>query len=355
MIIRNSGYVQDEYLPTQHVLGGTTVGGLGVFKPSPDVIFSDGHGWLESIGAERGESQANDHFESYLCTIFNVGGAISDYLWKVYGIKMDFSECIQGVFANITIGVGGTIYNSLKSFQDYGWVDENYRKFTESTSQSQCFAVVSDAIKKIAKQKLADFDVYFDLLSDSYDVPHNIIKDNLKYSEIIVAGHAWTSQDGVYISNGYRANHCFRIGDWYDGSDRIKNLFAGRKVDWSKVSLIAIDSYRFDWKNDPENDHTNVNDFLKPIHKDYQITSAYRVYLVKKKASLTSLLKFMKNLKAYMDSTGLHVWYIDNRGKQEIPLETMAEKALFMCYVKDGIIKTTSYAAISNLPNFKFF
>ena len=62
------------------------------------------------------------------------------------------------------------------------------------------------------------------------------------------------------------------------------------------------------------------------------------------------------NLVAYMDEHGLHIWYIDTkRGKQEIPLTTIAEKALFMSYVKEGIIKTVTYGEIASLTNQKFF
>jgi hypothetical protein len=322
--MRNTGLILETPNEKDHIIGGITVGGLGVEKPQPLLIFPNGHGWLDTIGAERGEVQANDHYDTYLCTIFGVAGALSDYMKKVYNYDLDISECIQGVMAGVTPGVGGTIRNSLESFRIKGWVDEGYRKFTSSTTQGQCFAVVTETIKKVAADKLKDWDVYWDLIDSSDNVPHAKIIDALKYSEVVVAGYAWASYyggQGVYDSYSNIANHCFRIGDGGNITQSVKDKFTGRGFDinWNDADLIAIDSYRYDWSKD-EPDHTEYNDFLKPLAKTFRIYSAYRIY-AKPKVSLIdqSLIGKIKSMfkKISRDIHG-SLWFIKDGKKQQI-------------------------------------
>lgn len=320
----NTGLILEAPNEKDHIIGGVTVGGILVDKPKPLIIFPDGHGWLDSIGANRGEVQANDHFDTFLCTIHGVGGALSDYLKKVYNVDLDISECLQGVMAGVTPGVGGTIRNSLESFRTKGWLEEYYRKFTSATTQSQCFSVVTQTLRDLAKKQLENWEIYWDLIDDSDNVPHAKIIDALKYSEVVVAGYAWAAYyggEGIYDSYSNTANHCFRIGDGGNLTQAVKDKFKDRQytIDWSKVDLIAIDSYRYDWsKNEP--DHTEYNDFLKPLAKTFRIYSAYRIYAKPKVSlidqSLIGKLKLMFK-KISRDCHG-GMWFIKDNKKQKI-------------------------------------
>ena len=320
----NTGYIQDTPSDKDHVLGGINILGNEVIKPQPLLIFPDGHGWLDVVGANKGEVQANDKFDTYLCTIHAVAGALSDYLKCVYNFDLDVSECIQGVLAGVTPGVGGTIRNSLESFRTKGWASENYRKFTSATTQSQCFSIVSEAIKKVAKKQLDDWDIYWDWIDPSDNVSHDKIIEALKYSEVIVAGYAWASYyggQGVYVSYSYKANHCFRIGDGGNISEETKSKFDNRgyNINWNSVDLIAIDSYRYDWSKDKP-DHTELNDFLKPLAKTFRINSAFRIY-AKPKITLIdqTLIGKIKSMfkKISRDIHGA-LWFIKDGKKQEI-------------------------------------
>jgi len=365
----NTGYIEEPYNEKDHVLGGTTVGGLQIFKPEAPKIFDNTYGWLDVIGGNRGESQANAHFDSFLCTIHGVGGAITDYLKKVYNVDIDISECIQGVLAGVTPGVGGTIRNSLESFRNQGWAEEKLRAFNASTTQAQCFAVVTQAIKEICKKQLEDYDIYWDVISMSDDVSHKLITESLKFSEVIVAGYAWASylgNEGVFYSYNNRANHCFRIGAGGVMTDEIKAKFNGRQVDWNTVDLIAIDSYRFDWRNDPENDHTNVNDFLKPLAKDYIISSAYRVYVVKKKDDLLlNLINMLKGLVWFHPDLGgdASVWITKetkDKGKMRKKVEVTPDnqsmwEAIFSVIDRNFGVKKVGWGELSQYKEVERF
>jgi len=357
--MKNTGLILEVPNEKDHIVGGVTVGGLGVEKPQPLLIFSDGHGWLDAMGANRGETQANDHYDSFLCTIHGVAGALSDYLKKVYNVDLDLSECIQGVMAGVTPGVGGTIRNSLESFRTKGWLEEGYRKFTASTTQAQCFAAVAQTLRDMAKKQLDNWDIYWDLIDDSDNVPHAKIIDALKYSEVIVAGYAWASyygSQGVYDSYNYTANHCFRIGDGGNISQVVKDKFKGRpfEIDWSKVDLIAIDSYRYDWSKEKP-DHTEYNDFLKPLAKTFRIYSAYRIY-AKPKISLIdqSLIGKIKAMfkRISRDCHG-GLWFIKNNQKQKIE----NWKALAGAVIDEvGVLQNNlTDDQLSKYADFKFF
>ena len=243
--------------------------------------------------------------------------------------------------------------------------------FTESTTQAQCFAAVTDALRLMAKGKLDNYDIYYDLIEDSNDVSHQKIIDSLKISEIIVAGYAWAAyygQQGVFDSYDYPANHCFRIGDGGNISQEVKSKFEGRgyDIDWSLVDLIAIDSYRFDWVNDPATDHENLNDFLKPLAKTYKINSAYRIYLIpKKKISFLTLFKNMQEfLWSYSDQHGVYFYFVKKingvLNKQFMDISKLPDdlsflKGLAIIFGEIGATRQTSWAEISTIPDHKFF
>jgi len=355
----NTGFIYEKANEKDHTLGGTTIGGIQINKPAPFVIFQDGHGWIDAVGANRGEIQANDKFDTFLCTIHSVAGALSDYFKRVYNIDLDISECIQGVLAGVQPGVGGTIRNSLESFRTKGWVEESYRKFTSATTQAQCFAAVNQLILNAAEKQLKNWNIWWDVISDSTNVSHQLIIDNLKFSEVIVAGYAWASyygSQGVYDSYNNTANHCFRIGDGGNISQAVKDKFKGRQyeIDWSKVDLIAIDSYRYDWAKD-ELDHTELNDFLKPLAKTFKICSAYRIYATPKISlidqSLIGKIKAMFK-KISRDSHG-GLWFIKDNKKQKIE-----DWQAFAGAVIDevGVLQNNLTDAQLNLfQDFKFF
>lgn len=348
--LKNSGLILEPYREADHVVGGVTVGGLQILKPEPMIVFPNGHGWHGVVTKNEGEVQKNIHFDSFSCTCYGAAKALCKYLKYVYNDDIDILEAFLAVMAGVVPGKGAPARAPLEVLHGKGWLTEDElpsRRLTPSTTQSQFFAQFSTKQIAQAKKKLEKYDIWFDVIENSSNVSHAKIIENLKYTPVIVIGYAWASyygNEGVFYDYNYTPNHLFII-DEHKEKDPL-------------VDLMANDSYRFDWGIDKP-DHTDLEDFVKPLAKGYKIGGAWRIYATLKGKKKTDLFNFlntsMENLQAYMDDHGLHVWYIDPRGKQEIALTTMFEKAWAMSCVKKGIIKTTSYGAIAGLPNFIFF
>lgn len=312
------------------------VGGFTPLDPPP-ILFEDGHGWAKNRLKE--EMQFNRNFDSFSCVTFASLKALLMQMKYVYGVDLDLSESFTAVMSGTVPGQGNSVRNVMESIRKDGGLPESYRPLTENTTQAQFFAGVSASLKRIAQSTLLkDYDIHWEQLAYSGNVDHALLKENLKYLPNIVTGYAWAYDGEVYRDYGKQANHCF-LNDDFDGD-----------------ILIANDSYPQDNQFD---DNSNDSEFIKRLAPNFRIWSAHRIWATPKANVNTNLLTHLKkmfdNLQSYMDDHGLHIWYVEKRGKQEIPLTTMAEKALFMSYTKEGIIKTTTYAKLSTLPNFSFF
>lgn len=333
----NTGVIFEEPKETDWVAGG-------VSGSTATAVIPDGKDWLDFQRPE--ETQKNKNFDSFSCVTYASLKSLSYYMKVVHGLDMDFSERFTAVMSGTTPGKGNTVRAVLESIRLHGFVlESDYPSMTPEMTQSQWFQDPPERIKQIGLKNSKEWKIEWEVLASANmfvpDVDHGIIITGQKRGVPICIGYAWASEYEVYYDYGYPSNHCFTV--------------PSKKVVSPKADLKADDSYPMDWGLDVEPDAN----YLKELAKTYSIKSAHLITATPIGSQPLSLItkfnKVFKNLKGYMDEHGLHIFYIDNRGKQEIKLTTMAENALFMAYIKEGVIPTTSWPAIAKLPNFKFF
>lgn len=344
---KNSGLILEAPNEKDHIVGGVTVGGLTITKPEAQLIFPNGHGWHGVQAKGEGEVQANANFDSFSCTDYARMKALCKYLKYVYNEDIDPLEAFAAVMAGTIPGRGNTVRNGMESTRKDGWLTEMEcpsRVLTDKTTQAAFFAPFTTKQIETAKKKLEKYNIYWDLIDGSSNVSHAKIIEALKYSPVVVIGYAWASyygNEGVYYSYDYQPNHCFLIDD-YKENDPL-------------IDLMANDSYRFNWSG-TKPDHTDLEDFVKPLSKKYEIGGAWRIYATLKTSKKKLLFNLSKNmLKAYFDHIGLHLYYVDDRGKQHIPLNDEFEKAVAISWFNSGSIGKTSWGELQPMPDYKFF
>lgn len=282
----NSGLILEEPNEKDHVVGGVTVGGLQISKPEAPIIFSNGHGWHDVITKGDGEVQKNLIFDTFSCVSYNSLKGLCKYLKKQYNEDIDPLEAYIAVMSNTTPGRGNTVRNVLEAIRNCGWLEEKElpgRVLNADTTQAQFFHSFTNEQIALAKKKLDKYDIWWDIIDTSENVPHSKIITELKKAAVIGIGYAWASlygNQGVYYDYNYPANHCFLIDDY--------------TTENKDADLLVNDSYRFDWsENKP--DHTDLNDFVKPLAKTYKVAGAWRIYATPKKKEVL-LLNQIKNM-----------------------------------------------------------
>lgn len=269
--VKNSGFIYAPEQPEDWILGVNSL-------IEPPIIFSDGHGWHEFRA--KSEMQFNKLFDSYSCVLFATAKCLVVYLKKVYEIDTTVSEMFNAFYAGVVQGRGTTVRQALESFRQYGWVEDKDYPFTANTTAKQFFSRPPIAIQIKAKGKLTEWEVHWEQLDFSGDVPHDKIIEALKRTPIICSGFAWASYygDGIYKDYNNPANHCFPVDDWADNPN---------------YDLIAYDSYPQDFQYDENSEDA---EFEKKLAKDFRIWSSHRIWLEpidKKKLNLILKLKNM--------------------------------------------------------------
>lgn len=337
--IINTGLIHELPQEQDWVFGGKS----GAVNNVP--LFPDGHGWL-SIQRDE-QTQRNANFDTYSCVTFSCLKALSYYVKKVYGIDVDFSERFTAVMSGTTPGRGNSIRAVLESIRKDGFLLEEDCPFTADMTEAEFFSPIPQSLKDKAKKNLDNFMdlgpivIEWECISNNPFngglIDHSEVREALKYAPVITTGFAWNGGP-VYV-NGGQPNHCFLGIDWDD------------QVEWD---VMADDNYPADFGLEHEPDAN----YLKKLSRFYSLYSGYKITakLVNKPVSLiTNFKKMFSKMKAYMDSKGLHVYWVDSKGKQEIPLTTTAERALLMSAFADKDIKTSSWPELSKLPDYKFF
>lgn len=339
--IINTGLIHEPPQEKDWVFGGVNSGAFNT------PLFSDGHGWLTIQRDEQ--TQRNANFDTFSCVTFSCLKALSYYVKKIYNLDVNFSERFTAVMSGTTPGKGNSIRNVLESIRKDGFLLENDCPFTNEMTQSEFFSPITQSLKDKAKKNLQDFMglgpiiIEWEVISNNPFsgglVDHDQIREALKYSPVITTGFAWNG--GPIYVNGGAPNHCFLGIDWDD------------QVEWD---VMADDNYPADFSLDHEPD---VN-YLKKLSRFYSLYSAYKITarLANKPASLiTNFKKMFNNMRAYMDTHGLNVFWVDvaKKTKQKIEMTSIAEKALFMSAYKDGDIKKSSWPELQPLEDNKFF
>lgn len=355
----NSGLILEKHNEKDHVVGGISVGGLQISKPEARIIFSDGHGWHDVVSSGEGEAQKNNIFDTFSCVPYNSLKALCKYLKKEYNEDIDPLEAYTAVMSNTIPGKGNTVRNVLEAIRNIGWLEEKElpsRVLTETTTQAQFFHSFTFAQIALAKKKLDKYDIWWDIIDTSSNVPHSKIISELKKAPVIAIGYAWASylgQQGVYYDYNYPANHCFLIDEYIEND--------------SVSDLLVNDSYRFDWSADKP-DHTDLNDFVKKLAKTYKVAGAWRIYATpkKKEVLLLKLKNMIKDIWMWFETVGspkgVRAYFVPKdsqgniKGKQEIDLENpvLAIKALYSALYTAGVIKKTDRGEISTIKDEKF-
>lgn len=305
------------------------------------ILFKDGHGQEKYLPKPEFQKKK---LETMMCVSAS-GNNCEETLGNFYDLsslfKVDFDISDRGLAEMSGTTKSGNSPNKVcETRRTKGFLWEFQYPYPEAiTTWEEFYANLSAQMFTLAAKNR-------DLLDYTHEwvkmIP-SVMINALHFSSIQGIGFSWIydHERGVYIDGGNQPNHAFQIFDYVYGKY------------W-----LAYDTYDDDFLY---NDNARKEDFIKKLDWNFAFGDYGKLIFTKPKVnaintSLLLKLKIMfKNLKAYMDSHGLHIWYIDSRGKQEIPLTTMAEKALFMSYVKEGIIPTTTFPKIAGLPNFKFF
>lgn len=244
---------------------------------------------------------------------------------------------------------GNSLYSVALTARNKGFAFEmDWPRNCDMTWDEYYAEIPNDVISKAA-DNISNYELNYEMVATD---PKSLMAA-LQYGPLQVIGYAWQQQqNGLYNDFGNQPNHAFVLAGYSQNGS--VNVINGISM-WVPDYWIAYDSYP---ANFDEND-TNPADYIKHLAGDFHFGDAMlysiRLKSEKKNLFLTLFNNAMNELRAYMDNHGLHIWYVDQRGAQEIPLTTMFEKALAMEYVKSGIIKTSSYGAIAALPAFKFF
>jgi len=301
-------------------------------------IIKEDADWMNVWLQLTPETQFGAKLETMGCTGYGTSNILEMiWLWK-FNKVINISDRALNKMSGTT-RQGNSVDAPIDTIRHQGFLlEEEWSWDRETFDWDNYYAAIPNSLLNKAKKRLNEWEFEHEYIS-TYD--KNGIIEALKTSPIAGTVAAWyRGENGFYYDYGYKPNH-------------MTVVIVGYKLNeyW-----ICADSYPedFNFKDNP-----TQQEFIKKLDWNYRFGSLKRYKISAKTNVNTSLLsklkRMFKNLVAYMDSHGLHIWYIDERGKQEIPLETMAEKALFMSYVKEGIIKTTSYPIIAPLPNFKFF
>lgn len=285
MAVKNPGLIYKPHNEKDHKADGLTVGGLSITKSYPPSISKDLHQFENVISGESGEAQSNRYIDTFSCVLYAILKAISTYAKKMgYPGLWDFSESYQAVLAGVKPGVGTSVRAGMESVRIWKCLEEQYRKFTKETTQSEFFAAVTFIQKELARNGiLKDFDFHWDVIDDSSNVPHWKIIKNFEFTVAVLTGRAWifNNEKGVYVDEREQANHCF--------------LGVGYNEDHKYGDIIVDDSYRFNWNEDKE-DHKDLNEFKKLLSKDFRIWSAHRCWLTPKDKTKISLITKLKNM-----------------------------------------------------------
>lgn len=277
------------------------------------VVFPDGHGVLQFQPQPR--PQFNRNFDSFSCVVFGIAKSLCYSLKRKYNIDVDISEMFSAVMAKVTPGRGTTIRLGMEAFRLDGFLYEHEMPFTDKTTQDEWFSQKPMTLVIKARDRVrgenAEFEINWESICDSTNIPHELIADALKYGNpIVVTGYAWASfygardgEIGVYKDYGYNANHCFLVADHnIDGKD-------------SHVwDLLADDSYPQDFQYDGD---YPKQEFLKKLAPDYRIWSAHRIHIKKIGATdKTSLITKIKNMfsKIKRDTKG-GLWFVKKASK----------------------------------------
>jgi hypothetical protein len=324
--------IPHEPAPEDWIVGGDQVQGIKMFSKE---AIETGRAW--ELYIPEGEFQRKNNLDTMACTCFDAMNQEEIYDRAVFGTDENRSDRFLAKLSGVT-RQGGSPHNAREARRKYGYVPEQMWPFTPDMDWQE---YMSPIVRKVLAEGIKN--------RDRWTYAHRYCRTEraemfamLEECPVSVIGRAWIkdSNTDLYIDGGYNPNHAFVIvgGKW-------------------KKNLLAYDSYSADFIYD---DNSNKNEFLKKLDWNFRLGEWGKV-ITKTAASndrttlLMKLKNMFKNLKGYMDAKGLHIFYVDERGKQEITLSTIAEKALFMSYFKENIIKHTSWPELAGLPDFKFF
>jgi hypothetical protein len=322
----------EQQLPEKRLMG------VGSFWP---VILKNKGDYVKIWNELAPETQFGRLVETMGCTGYGFNNIV-EMLWLYqYGIKMNISDRAMNKMSGTT-QQGNTVDAPPDTFRKKGFLlEEEWPWDREKFTWAEYYKTIPSDLLAKALKRTEEWGLEHEYVPNNPDAMINALNTGPLGGTV----YAWSKgSDGIYRDYGNRANHFTVV---------ILDYEYGKY--W-----ICGDSYPDDFQY---NDNPQQPEFIKKLAWNYNFGCIKRYRLIDKRSDKTTNLTLLaklknmfKNLQAYMDSHGLHIWYVEEtRGKQEIFLETIAEKALFMSYVKEGIIRTTSFSKLNIYPNFKFF
>lgn len=292
--------------------------------------------WMDVWLKIKPETQFGARVETMGCTGYGTANILEMLFKWQYNKDFNISDRALNKMSGTTPR-GNTVDAPIDTIRKQGFLLEEEWGWNRDTFDWNTYysPIPYDLLAK-AKARLDDWD-----FAHEYVPTYNKdgIIEALKTSPIGGTVPAWyKDSNGIYHDYGHNPNHYSVVIIGYE---------------YGKYWLCA-DSYPDDFQY---NDNPQQGEFIKKLDWNFRFGCLKRYKITNKITSKKKLYlqKYTNMFKAYFDNHGLHVYWVDPRGKQEIPLETTADKALFMQWFKDGSITKTSWPELVNLPDFKFF
>ena len=357
--IQNTGYIYEEKKPEDYFLGSEQI-----TKP---VIFPDGHGWKNH--RPTGEKQYNDFgVDGWTCVLHSACNCIEyemnrrlqtgiikqdseefkfnmdlKFIYVVDGkLQFNANDIVLAIMSGAA-GTGTSLTNGAETLRKKGIVGESmYTTWKQAETVKELLQKnLSDDIINRSKRWLEKYDIKHEWLFDSGRVPSaaqrlDILKDNLKYGVIQVAGHAWDTIDtnGLYSYTSASANHAFVYEDY------------------EQIKSIILDTYI---KNE---------DYIKELSLNYLFAQAKQFIIISKFPEIKKKLNEAdpKNLpntdmiKTLKFQTDTRVFLVSNKEDKKLlhikdePTWSVFKEMGFISNEPDIILPDTDFPRYDILP-----
>lgn len=281
------------------------------------------------------ETQFGANIETMGCTGYGTANILEMLLKWQYNVDFNISDRALNKMSGTTHS-GNSVDAPIDTIRKKGFLLESEWPWDRETfNWNDYYSSIPTTLLEKAKKRLDEWEFKHEYVS-TYN--KDAIIEALKTSPLGGTVPAWyKDSNGIYHDYGYPVNHYSVVIIGYE---------------YGKYWLCG-DSYPDDFQY---NDNPQQPEFIKKLDWNFRFGCLKRYKVIRKTSKKKiSLIKSMNSYKAYFDQHGLHVYWVDDRGKQEIPLTNIVEKSLFMQMFKDGTLAKTSWGELQPLPDFKFF
>jgi hypothetical protein len=198
----NYGLLLEDLKPDDYRLGSS---------PLLKGVLQDNGQWDEFLPED--ERQSGRRIETMACTCFSLLNCVEIMAKRknlnIYNLSDRFSAKMSG--CGTTGNLMSRVLDSVR--KNHGAVnEEEWPSNIEDFNWSEFYSSIPKSIQDKGLIFPNDFDLGYEAIWSNPQV----LKDNLRYSPLYVAGYAWYQSNGLYRSIG-TPNHCFLIYGYEDG------------------------------------------------------------------------------------------------------------------------------------------